>query len=342
MVSRFATVALVLGAPACLPENDDDLSLVDSPRVLAVRASPAEALPDTSVAFESLFVDAAGTRTDAPIEWAFCIARKPLSELGPINAECRDPGSESRIPIGAGISASAALPTDACRLFGPQLPEPKAGEPAGRPVDPDSTGGFYQPLVLDVAEGPSSLTIFGSRLRCSLSGVTQSQSVAFERAYRPNENPSLESLRLAGGEPLPDATTGSVSVSPGSELQLEASWAVCPSTSECGDGLCTSGEDTTNCAQDCTTPVGCSGAERYSWFDPETRQLSEKREWIRVSWFVNHGKLAEERTGREEDDPATTSTNRWRAPSSGDTTLWIVLRDARGGVGFGSYRFVVE
>lgn len=342
MVKRFVLVGLVLGTSGCLPENDDDLSLVDSPRVLAVRAEPAEAPPEASVTFESLFVDATGTRTDAPIDWAFCIARKPLSELGPINADCRNPASDSRIPIGEGLSASAALPKDACRLFGPQLPEPKVGEPAGRPVDADSTGGFYQPLVLDVAEGASALTLFGSRLRCTLSGVTQSQSVAFERAYRPNENPRLESLRLAGGELLPDAASGSTSVAPGSEIRLEASWAVCPATSECGDGLCTSGEDATNCAGDCTTPVGCSGAERYAWFDPETRQVVEKREWLRVSWFVNHGKLAEERTGREENELQATSSNRWRAPASGETMLWVVLRDARGGVGFASYRFQVN
>jgi hypothetical protein len=339
-VVKGAFLVVVLAASACKPQLEDELSLVTSPRVLAVRATPAESDPAAGAEFETLFADASGTRTDAEVSWSFCLARKPLSELGPIAPECRDPSSPERSFIGEGLTATAPLPADACRLFGPQLPEPKPGEPAGRPVDPDSTGGFYQPVVLDVAEGKYALGIFGARLGCPLSGVSQEESIAFERAYRPNQNPEPGAIR-AGEQVL--STTNPNPIAAGSVLELEVAWNECPATSACGDGLCTSGEDTTTCPDDCTTPVGCTGAERYARFDPETRVLGTKREWIRVSWFTNQGQLSEERTGREEDDPATFSRNRWQAPSAtGEATVWIVLRDARGGVGWRSLRFAIE
>jgi hypothetical protein len=59
---------------------------------------------------------------------------------------------------------------------------------------------------------------------------------------------------------------------------------------------------------------------------------------MRVSWFVTGGSLADDVTGRAEDDLATTTETTWLAPSTrGVAHLWLVLRDRRGGSDFAAY-----
>jgi hypothetical protein len=69
--------------------------------------------------------------------------------------------------------------------------------------------------------------------------------------------------------------------------------------------------------------------------DVASQSLVAEREWLRVSWFATDGAFAESATGRAAGDPATTTDDSWTAPSQpGPLHLWIVLRDARGGVDF--------
>lgn len=111
----------------------------------------------------------------------------------------------------------------------------------------------------------------------------------------------------------------------------------------CGDGLCGIDETRQSCSEDCTDPLppGCAGAERYVAFDPESRTIVSRREAITISWYSNAGKYANERTGTAESDTANLSSNVWTAPGSGESTLWVVIRDSRGGVGFQEYRVQV-
>ena len=45
----------------------------------------------------------------------------------------------------------------------------------------------------------------------------------------------------------------------------------------------------------------------------------------------------------EEETALLTTTNTWTAPSTaGTVTLWVVLRDSRGGIGWKSYRVAVQ
>jgi hypothetical protein len=78
--------------------------------------------------------------------------------------------------------------------------------------------------------------------------------------------------------------------------------------------------------------------ETFPVYDIVTQTLVDHRESMRVSWFASDGQLAHERTGREEGDPATDTSNRWTAPSTpGTVHVWLVLRDSRGGVDFAGY-----
>ena len=79
-------------------------------------------------------------------------------------------------------------------------------------------------------------------------------------------------------------------------------------------------------------------AESYPVLDLTTRTLRDRREALRVSWFAAAGSLALGHSGREAEDPATFAENTWHTPASaGRVTLWVVLRDERGGVDFARF-----
>jgi hypothetical protein len=303
-----ATIALV----ACRPELDDDASRVDGPRVLAVRAEPAEARPNEQVTLTALYTDGTRAIVDAPpvsLAWSFCTARRPLAEPGPIDPACLS-GAAAR-PIGNGSArVVTTVPRDACRAFGPDRPLAKAGEPAGRPADPDGTGGFFQPGL--VGGGGASPSQFELRIRCTLPSVTQQVALEFEQRYGVNTNPELALVARVRGdlvEPLADGVE--LHAAPGERIRLRVGWPDCPDATACG------------------------GAERYVSYDVDARRLVDRRESLAVSWLTSAGTFVAPRTGRGEGDLATTSENEWIAPeATKDGTLFIVLRDARGGAAF--------
>jgi hypothetical protein len=335
----MAVLALVM-LPACVPEFDDDLSRVTEPRIIAIRATPAEAKPGEAVALSALV---AGGNEGAAPRWLTCVERKPLTELGPVSSECarwQSAAADALVDLGSGSSVTATVPADACRLFGPTRPEPKPGEPAGRPVDPDPTGGWYQPFAVGLPDSNAS-AVGAVRLSCPLPGVTPAQSVEFTERYRRNENPAFESLSVAGTATNPGAATR---VPRGATVALSAAWPACPSTSTCGDGICGELEDRGNCADDCTEPRGCAGGETYAWFDPESRRIVARQETMRVSWFATAGQFAEERTGRAETEATVSSVdNAWTAPAEPqNVSMWLVIRDDRGGQSWTELTIEVE
>jgi len=341
--SSTLTLAL-LGANACVPTFDDNLPLIDKPTLIAIQAEPAEAAPGKEVQLSALIANPDLSGTTSKLSWGMCIARKPLTELGPVNPVCIQAPAKAEndiVDLGTGTAVDAALPMDACRLFGPSLPEPMNGEPAGRPVDPDPTGGFYQPVSVTLLD--SAVTSMGSvRIFCPPSGLDQQQAAQFNANYRNNQSPRIDRLsaRTDSGEVLPIPDEPDVlSVSANQVLNLQASWQACPHTSVCGDGVCGAGEDKSNCADDCTSPKGCTGAEDYAWFNPDSRVVEQRHEAIRVSWFSTAGHFQDAVTGRDEYEfDQTTTAGVWSAPGTvGDLRVWAVIRDSRGGQSFRSF-----
>jgi hypothetical protein len=347
---EYALLALLTTLGGCVPEFDDDLSIITAPRVLAVQADPAEAKPNEAVTISALVVQTDETAAPLVPRFSLCIDRKPLTELGPVNPTClADPasGSAALLNLGAGNQVSATLPSEVCRLFGPTPPEAKEGEPAGRPIDPDQTGGYYQPIGVAV-DSAKDVGIGAVRLYCPLPRVNQAESVAFVTRYRPNQNPEVRALELIRGTDSialtaeTEASLPAATLAPSERVTLRASWPDCPSEPVCGDGFCGEAEDLANCSADCSAPRGCAGAESYVWFDRRTRVVAPRRETIRISWFASAGKFDAERTGREEGETALFSDNGWRAPAiAGDVRIWTVIRDARGGQSWKTYRIAV-
>ncbi|MEO7034301.1 MAG: hypothetical protein ABI548_10430 [Polyangiaceae bacterium] len=321
-VQVLAPVALSVGG--CVPNFDDNLSTIEQPQVLAVQAEPAEVAPGESVQLNALVATPAGNAAVATLTWGLCIARKPLTELGPVNTVCIQAPSaapDSIVALGSGASVKATLPMDACRLFGPSLPEPMNGEPAGRPVDPDPTGGFYQPVTVTLLS--SAVTTLGAvRIFCPPSGLDQEQAAAFTTNYRRNQNPALDSVSTLDSSgtatAIPTSNVAPLEVSAGQVVHFQAAWSACSDSD------------------------ACTGAETYLAFNADTRELDTKHESLRVSWYAAAGTFAHAVTGQSEDEFAgTTTDNTWTAPTAaGEIRLWLVIRDSRGGQS--SQSFVVS
>ncbi|HTA92962.1 MAG TPA: hypothetical protein VK745_25465 [Polyangiaceae bacterium] len=329
----------------CVPTFADDLSTVTAPRVLAIQSSPAEAAPGASVTLNALVAAPDGAM--ATLDWGLCTARKPLTELGPVNPDCLlPPGSDpdAGTLLGDGASLNATLPADGCQIFGPIRPPAVAGQAQGRPVDPDVTGGYYQPITANL-RATNQVTLGAVRLTCPLTDATPAQLEAFDALYRPNQNPDFSALNLeqAGGAVTAIVDGGSASVRPGEAVQFQANWAECPTVSVCGDGICGENEDKSSCPADCATATGCTGAETYPVFDATAQQITTQRESIRISWYASGGTFQNAVTGREETETASDSENGWTAPSApGTVQLWLVIRDARGGQSFRSFSVSVQ
>lgn len=317
----------------CTPILDDPTPYLDDARVLAVRFEPAEAEPGAAVSVTAFAADSTGDLATMDVDWSFCLDPKPLAELGPVSPECLDPAGPAWVSVGAGLAFDTALPSDACSRFGPNPPPAEPGQPAGRPTDPDVTGGYHQPLVGD-ADG--ALTLASVRVRCGLPNVSQEAYVAWNRAYRSNANPEVATLTLGDG---PDGSD-EITVAPGSTVDVAVSWPACPASTTCGDDVCGLDEDAASCPDDCEAPAACGGAETYAWYDLATGALTSRREAISAAWYATAGTWAEARTGRASDDPEVTTSNAWTAPDSGAAWIGVVLRDERGGVAWRSVRVV--
>lgn len=338
--SRRLGLLLALGSSGCVPDFNDDLSRITEPQLLSLRSTPAEAKGNDETSLEALVAVPDGQAAPR-VEFGLCLARKPLTQLGPINQACleRNAPADVLVPLGSGQDARLKLPEDACRLFGPLRPAAEAGKPAGRPVDPDVTGGFYQPFVARLGD---QVSVGAVRLDCDLSGAGRDDSVKYRQQYRSNENPQLARVALSGDADLDEAATTQVNA--GDSVPFDAAWEACPNESSCGDGFCTANEDQTSCAEDCLEPHGCTGAERYVSYDPEKQAVVARREGITVGWFSSRGHFQNEQTGFSEAEAAkaTETRNNWSPGNEpGPATVWLVIRDTRGGQSWKTFHFEV-
>lgn len=306
-------MALSLVVVACKPVLDEDLSRVDTPRILAVLTEPPEAKPGEVVKVRAVYTDGTTSAT-APLEYDFCVARRALAEPTALSAACLEGTEGALVTLGVAPQVSGVVPADACRLFGPDRPLGKPGEPAGRAADPDVTGGYYQPGIVRAPGADDAM--FEVRIRCGLAGATQSDTATYERSYRMNSNPTVSDVAIVRGgrEPASVAEGAEIVVAAGEVLRVRAVWPACA-----GD-------------------MPCGGAEHYPVFDPLARVIVDRREAIRISWLSTRGRFSDVRSGRAEDDEARDVETTWTAPDSGSALLWIVIRDARGGTGLRSLR----
>jgi hypothetical protein len=231
-------------------------------------------------------------------------------------------------------------------------------------VDPDPSGGYYQPTRV-LAPGPDgpTVTIAETRIQCTLASFSPDVVAAYQQRYHRNSNPEIAGLGIKGA-PAPWVAVDAANAAPnqvgvGQRLALEVSWPACPTADAVDDGVCGPDETGTACGTcgadvvvtrgdccvdtNCAHARGCAGAERYVRLDPASGALVDMREAMAVAWYATGGAFDFDRAGRSGDDLATTSDNTWRAPDApGTVSLWVVLRDERGGVGWKQYALDVR
>ena len=315
----------MLAGIGCKPDLQGRPSLVDAPRVLAIRSTAAEVSPGDDVTYDVLVASPSNVSAQTQFDWALCNARKPLAESGPIAQVCLQPSAPELQALGNSVSASATIPKDVCQVFGPITPVQKAGEPSVRPEDPDTTGGYYQPVrLLTRYAGEGEYEVGVTRLLCGIAlGASQENTLRFTKEYRANTNPSIDALELDLGSDVKfgiDLAEGTSpkTVKAGSTGHFNATWADCSGA---------------------PSGASCTGAEAYLSFDAAQQTLLNRRESIRVSWYATDGSFEHDRTGRTEEEAGIPSTsNSWTAPDSPSRVqFWLVIRDDRRGMSWATF-----
>lgn len=185
-MKRFFTWGwLIFFLSGCSPEFEERSSLITAPRLLAVRAEPAESMPGQSVTYRAIVASPDPSIPAEPIHWDFCAAPKPLTENNSVATSCL--GNAVREIMPRDSTVNAKTPMDACQLFGPDTPPGDF-----RPRDPDDTGGFYQPLRVQTFERTAFVL---HRVTCNLANAPVDVAVAFGQQYQANLNPKISSLR---------------------------------------------------------------------------------------------------------------------------------------------------
>lgn len=315
IVCRGAGVALcglVTVGTGCKPDLGAPQSLVTGPRILAVRGTPPDATPGTDmVTYDLLAVDVGGTVLSPPVHWAQCLKPDPPAFGNDVSDACLDVPDNNPTPA---PTYSAIPDIDDCSVFGPDTPPPKKGQPPTRAADPDTTGGYYQPVRATWdSDGGLVLAFALERIICHLANVPVTEAGEFASTYTSNRNPTLAGLIFdPAAAALPLYTAGqsavapAVTVAPGAAVTLEADFTA-------------------------------DSAETFPVWNVVSLMLVQRRESLRVSWFATGGKFDHDATGRTADQTETFTQNVWTAPQTpGPIYFWAVLRDNRGGIDFAS------
>jgi hypothetical protein len=305
----FLLLAAVAGS--CKPDLGAPQSLIVGPTILAIRGTPPEVAEGAMATYDALTVDVTGTVVAPELNWALCLEPNPPANGNDVSSVCLTIPDDTTTPA---PTFTATLSTNACTLFGPDAPPPMKGQPPMRPADPDTTGGFYQPVRATWQSDAGQLLAFAQqRITCRLANAPTDIAAMYAANYLPNNNPTLTDLVLdpagvmttlyAAGE---TTTSPVATISAGEQVALQADFSA-------------------------------DAAETFLFWNVLTLTLNMQRESLRLSWFATGGVFEHDATGRSPTEMETFTQNVWTAPMTlGPVYFWTVLRDNRGGIDFAS------
>lgn len=303
-------LASTLVAVGCVPDLDVKASRIVQTRVVAVRAVPAEARPSEAVSWEAVVVSPLGELAPPRIDWALCSSPRNPSDSITVGTACFAAADPNAGPMATvtpivgtqGLRAQANIPSDACRKVGPEVPQMSETGSAQRPPDADITGGYQLPVRLVLTDTTGTDVSFDrQRVRCNLASAPAAAARDYEARYKPNQNPDIVALEFAG---MSTAVDGSArfGVRRGTRLTIRVQWAV-------------------------------EAKETYVLFDPIARAVQERSENLDLGWFTNGGEFERDRTTADGEFPVSSNELILDPDFTQPATVWIVLRDDRGGVG---------
>jgi hypothetical protein len=299
-------LAVLLGLTACSYDFERTSEVLDR-RILAIQVEPPElaggTAPPASVQARALVVDPGAPLAVTEVHWWSCTFPERADVQGPDDGEARCPDTEATV-----LHASGDAPLSALSQSIP-VPEQVAGVLAS---GLDVSAPQFQ---VQLRVGSEAGDLFG------IKGVTVTAKLP--EGQEPNRNPVLQGLTLDGADWPADS----------------------PRTLRYGD-----------CPDERRTEVDGEEGRRVSvcehelepLFDEATAQfflerdisgqLETQRERLRFAWFADAGSFRNNQT-RQKDPrdpvPDTVGINGvWREPPTKPeraATLWIVVRDGRGG-----------
>ena len=310
-LSDFAALVLasILLGGGCKPNLGTPPSLVTGPRILSIRGIPPEASEGSSVGYDVLAVNTKGTVATPDIGWLQCLDPDAPAEVNDVSNACLSEPDDA----GPSPTFMANIPGNACMLFGPETPSPMPGRPPQRPADPDTTGGFYQPIRA-TWQSTGFVAFALERISCPLVQAPGPDATQFAMNYVPNKNPALADVVFdPTGSNVPLYAAGQASppqpvmASPGKTYTLQADFSA-------------------------------DSAETFLYWDIVSLTLVDQRESLRLSWFTTDGVYDLDTTGRTSAETETFTQNSWTAPTTRETVhFWVVLNDSRGGVDFAAF-----
>jgi len=288
-------VLLLLGG--C--DSFEPATLVQSLRVLAMVAEPAELASGEQATLRALVVDqdpqAAGRAVS--LEWAICDkVPRPGVEIDPDCWKLDSAEFITPLVTQADGSTQVTMPPHTITDLGL----------------PDSTGGLYVPVRLRVRAGGTTVTAF-HKLRWKAGFLPANANPRLEGlAYVPTEGdgelPDLGQTVVP--QPLPDDSQAPLELPRGGKLRLRAS-------AQPGS------------AEPYVTFTGDIGAIS----DPSMIMTQNVNELVRFFWYTSAGDIGTEVTGEERPDTTldTTQYDSSVDARGGLVDIWLVAREERGG-----------
>jgi hypothetical protein len=317
-MSARMTMALgaLLSLMACTYDFERSSEITDR-RILAVQVDPPELAPGTpvpdSVRARALVVDPADPLAVAEVRWSSCLrpARAAAAVGRAENTRCPD-------DEGTVLHASGSTPIESVSQS-----IPVSGDVSGM-----LTAGEGQPapqihvqLEVDSEKGP-------------LVAVKQvTVSTRLPEGQEPNRNPAIQGLKLDGTDWLPDE----------------------PRVIKYGD--CPDERKREVVGEDDSLVKVCE-YELEPFFDEAEQQFYEdrgfsgqqelQRERLLFAWFTTAGSFRQDITRSfDPRDPSPDNVgpkNKWREPptKAERATLWVVVRDGRGGITWARREVIFE
>lgn len=296
-------------ATACAPDLNVRASRVVTERVVAVRATPAEARPGETVRWQAIVVSPEGVPSTANIDWGICLAPRGPADSITVSGTCLGNGPQENAagePLFLALDATslrvnADIPSDACSKVGPQVPPTSDNGTPQRAPDADLTGGYQLPVRLVLNRDDSQdVSMFRQRIRCNLANAPASVARDYATRYTPNQHPVPDVLQIVD-ESVPTNGTGAIDATRGAHIPIAIGW---PETAR----------------------------ESYVRVSPLTRQVEDVTETLEVTWFTNGGSFAHDRTAPEVDGLQSSNVLELDPAREEPVTVWVLLHDDRGGV----------
>jgi hypothetical protein len=288
MLIAFVAILLTGCDNPFQPASLIDLTCSKEPcrvRLLGVRAEPPDVPPNQSTVLTAFSVDAANQPVE--IDWSRCDKRPPVGSTSAVDPACLDaPPQPYLASIGTGTAVTMTMPSVPLDVLGL----------------PDTTGGFYVPVVL--------------RLHVADRSANGVERVRINLGLPPNHNPAFAGIFFvppsadgAATEPLLIDEMSPPRVKLGQDVTLRATFVP-------------------------------GSAESYLVFDGDPRMGALPRntvEVLRVNWYSTAGELSEEVTDEELPDTVL-RMKRYvpvSVPPEGSLVeVYAVGRDGRGGTVF--------